>query len=98
MLAYLDTLIGFAVIMLGSSLLITIATQIISTLLSHRGANLRWGLTTLFQHLPHSPNINSSAPDLANDVLTHPLISDSIFSVHCPFPIPEWFLERFRLA
>jgi hypothetical protein len=98
MLAYLDTLIGFAVIMLGSSLLITIATQIISALLSHRGANLRWGLTTLFQHLPHSPNINSSAPELANDVLTHPLISDSIFSAHCPLPIPDWFLDRFRLA
>lgn len=43
MLAYLDTLIGFAVVMLGASLLITILTQIVSALFSHRGANLLVG-------------------------------------------------------
>jgi hypothetical protein len=100
MLAYLDTLIGFAVIMLGSSLLIMIATQIISALLSHRGSNLRWGLVTLFQNVPNSPLMNNAenAEKLATDVLTHPLISDSIFSRKLPIPIPRWLADRFKLA
>jgi hypothetical protein len=98
MLSYLDTLIGFAMIMLGSSLLITIATQLISALLSHRGANLRWGLVTLFENIPNSPLLATLAERLATDALTHPLISDSIFSKRLPIPIPRWFADRFRLA
>jgi hypothetical protein len=95
MLAYLDTLIGFAVVMLGASLLVTILTQMISALLSHRGANLRWGLENLFKHIPNSPLMNdaATAKKLANDVLTHPLISDSIFSLK-----PQWLADRIRLA
>jgi len=100
MLAYLDTFIGFAVVMLGASLLITILTQMVSALLSHRGANLKWGLTTLFQHVPNCPAINKLevAEKLAKDVLSHPLISDSVFSVKLPIPIPPWLADRFRLA
>ena len=95
MLAYLDTLIGFAVVMLGTSLLITILTQMASALFSHRGANLLWGLETMFQHVPNCPLLNEvdNARRLAKDVLTHPLISDSIFSVK-----PEWLADRLRLA
>lgn len=61
MLAYLDTLIGFAVVMLGASLLITILTQMASALFSHRGANLRWGLQTMFQRVPECPELNKLA-------------------------------------
>ncbi|HTS62215.1 MAG TPA: hypothetical protein VMH28_09325 [Candidatus Acidoferrales bacterium] len=100
MLAYLDTLIGFAVVMLGASLIITILTQMVSALLSHRGANLKWGIENLFKHLPSCPLLNTAehAAMVAKDVLTHPLISDSIFSMKLPIPIPEWFAERFKLA
>ncbi len=100
MLAYLDTLIGFAVVMLGVSLLITILTQMVSALLSHRGANLRWGLVTLFRHVPNCPLLNTAqhAEMIARDVLSHPLISDSIFSIKLPIPVPRWIADRFRLA
>jgi len=47
----LDTLIAFAVVMLGVSLIITILTQIISTFLGLRGSNLLWGIQTLFERL-----------------------------------------------
>jgi hypothetical protein len=95
MLAYLDTLIGFAVVMLGASLVITILTQMISALLSHRGANLRWGLETMFKNLPACPLLNKAenAAMVAKDVLTHPLISDSIFSLK-----PQGLADRVRLA
>jgi hypothetical protein len=43
MLSYLDTAIGFAVVMLGVSLLITILTQMVSALVNHRGGNLIMG-------------------------------------------------------
>ncbi len=100
MLAYLDTLIGFAVVMLGISLLIMILTQMASSLLSHRGANLKWGLVTLFQHIPDCPvmNIPAHAEKLAEEVLSHPLISDSIFSMKLPLPIPKWLADRMKLA
>src|ERR1017187_9545858 len=71
MLAYLDTLIGFAVVMLGASLLITILTQMASALFSHRGANLRWGLETMFQNMPNCPLLKANARQVAEDVLTN---------------------------
>jgi len=51
MLGYLDTLIGFTVVMLVVSLLITILTQVVSALINHRGSNLKWGLETLFANI-----------------------------------------------
>jgi hypothetical protein len=95
MLAYLDTLIGFAVVMLGASLVITVLTQMISALFSHRGANLLWGLETMFKNLPDCPLLNNAetAAKVAKSVLTHPLISDSIFSLK-----PKWLADRIRLA
>jgi hypothetical protein len=55
---------------------------------------------TLFQNVPDSPLINAAeyAEKLANDVLTHPLISDSIFSRKLPIPVPRWLADRFKLA
>lgn len=96
MLAYLDTLIGFAVVMLGASLLITILTQMASALFSHRGANLRWGLETMFEHVPDCPELNklANAQMVATLILTHPLISDSIFSGK----LFQWLPDRMKLA
>ena len=84
MLAYIDTLIGFSVLMLGISLLITILNQIVSALLSHRGSNLRWGLEVLFKQVDPNPAgyplLAGQARNMAETILTHPLVSDSIFS------------------
>ena len=82
MLIYVDTIIGFSVVMLAVSLLITILNQIVSALLNHRGSNLRWGLKTLFANIdPQAfPTINANAEKLATAVLGHCLVSDSWFS------------------
>src|SRR5258708_8965730 len=95
MLAYLDTLSGFAVIMLVASLVITILTQIVSTLLSHRGANLLWGLRTLFEQVDPASlsNLKAQANAVAEAVLTHPMASDSVFS-----KFQGAWAKRFRLA
>src|SRR5881397_1041564 len=98
MLVFLDVLIGVTVIMLGFSLVITVANQIISTLLALRGRNLRWGLSVLIQEL-HSDHftvpsglrvfgadLNPQAKKLAGDILSHRLISDS------KFPATAWKL------
>jgi hypothetical protein len=82
MLAYLDTLIGFSIVMLIVSLLITVLTQVISALLNHRGSNLLWGLKTLFAQFDPKTyaQLSANAESVARQVLTHPLISDSWFS------------------
>lgn len=81
MLERLDTLIAFAVVMLGVSLLITILTQIVSTALGLRGTNLLWGLETLFQELaPGLEKAGLTPGGLAREILQDPLISDSSFS------------------
>src|SRR3954449_8461465 len=82
MLAYLDTLIGFIIVMLVISLLITILTQIVSALVNHRGSNLLWGLKTLFANInpKQFPKLTANAEAVAHSVLTHCLISDSWFS------------------
>jgi hypothetical protein len=93
MLRYLDTAIAFVVVMLGISLLITVATQMISGLLGSRGTNLRWGLETLVQTL--APKAKDNAELLVNRILHHPLISDSTFSsVARKFPL----VARWKLA
>ncbi len=107
MLTYLDTAIGFIVVMLATSLLITTLTQIVSAMVNHRGSNLQWGLKTLFANIDPGvfPNLARHADELAREVLSHCLISDSWFSGNrfaekvgatIP-PLGRWF-ARFRLA
>jgi len=106
MLGYLDTLIGFAVVMLVISLLITILTQMISALINHRGSNLRWGLKTLFANIDPKqfPHLTAAADKVAQAVLTHCLISDSWFSENKvaqqlgKFPPLGKLFHRFQLA
>src|SRR5260370_40848681 len=93
MLAYLDTVIAFAVIMLGFSLLITLLNQMISAFLGYRGSNLRWGIETMLTTL--DPNLAEHARDVANRVLTNPIVSDSIFS---GFKKTTGLIQRWKLA
>lgn len=96
MLVYLDTAIGLAVILLGISLLITILTQMTSALISYRGSNLRWGLETLFEKIDPTalPTLTANAKTLAEKVLTHSLISDSVMA---GLKTNAW-TRRFQLA
>ena len=112
MLEKLDTLIAFAVVMLGLSLIIMILTQIISTALGLRGSNLLWGLETLFRQLAPGLEAAGLVPrDLAKEILQHELISDSLFSraenmrLVGPIirflntkPVTRWIMDRWRYA
>jgi hypothetical protein len=107
MLAYLDTLIGFSVVMLVISLLITICTQMGSAMLNHRGSNLLWGLKTLFANInPRQfPKLTGNAEAVAHAVLTHCLISDSWFSgnkvaqaIGRRVPVLHQLVQRYKLA
>lgn len=85
MLEKLDTLIAFAVVMLGVSLIITILTQMVSGLFGLRGSNLLWGVESLLKEL--DPKLDSrlqaarsGVHQLAQEILTNESISDSTFS------------------
>jgi hypothetical protein len=78
MLQYLDTIIAFAVLILGVSLLITILNQMISALIGYRGTNLLWGIRTVLSTI--EPKLADSAEAIAAQILRKPIISDSIFS------------------
>jgi hypothetical protein len=76
--SYLDTAIAFVVVILGVSLLVTSLTQLISAFLGLRGSNLRWGLGILLK--AGDKELAAAEKKLSTTVLTHPLISDSVFS------------------
>lgn len=77
-LGYLDTILAFAAVMAGVSLVVTALTQAISGLLGLRGVNLKLGLQELLRLSPTGRKLNPAA--LAEKILLHPLISDSSFS------------------
>jgi hypothetical protein len=80
MLDSLDTLIAFVLIMLGVSLLITIAVQMVSAAFNLRGLNLAQGLKRTFAVI--SPDIDKNPKELANFVLKGRFLSDSF--------LPNW--------
>ncbi len=102
MLVYLDTFIGFAVVMLGASLIITILTQTVSAAASFRGSSLRWGLRQLFKNIDPKtlPTIAKYADNIAEEVLTQHITSDSIFSSinWIGKILPSGWVKRFQLA
>jgi hypothetical protein len=80
MLARRDTLIAFAVLMLGISLIVMILTQTVSAFFGLRGTNLLWGVRMLLKTI--GPGLESQA----EAILTHPVISDSVASrMFAPF-------------
>jgi hypothetical protein len=90
MLEKLDTLIAFATIMLGISLLITILNQMIASLLGHRATYLKDGIKDLLETL--DPTLGGDVENIANNVLIHKLASDSIFAHQ------SWAPTRWKLA
>jgi hypothetical protein len=82
-LQHLDSVIAFAVVLLGLSLLITVGTQIAISLLGLRGANLRRSLADLFETACPDRDARRYGKEIASRVLRHPLISDSVFSRFC---------------
>lgn len=91
-LEHVDTIIAFAAVMAGVSLFITTLTQMVSAALGLRGHNLRWGLQSLLEQL--DPALSPHAEALSKAVLTHPLISDSIFT-HDKFALAAKFKAWF---
>src|SRR5260370_24474690 len=84
MLDSLDTLISFVLIMLMVSLLITIAVQMIASLLNLRGLNLLTGLSNTFTLI--APDVVRDTKELARCVLKGRLLSDSF--------LPDWPIIR----
>ena len=76
MLKSLDVLIGLSVIMLALSMAVTMMTQFTTTVLNSRGRHLKRGLADLLSQL--DPALRGRiAGELANAVLTHPLVSNT---------------------
>jgi hypothetical protein len=101
MLKQLDTLIGFAVIMTVVSLLITILTQMISSLLGLRGKNLADALEVMIHKI--DPGLDQKIrQQLIGDVLTRPVISDSVLSMSEKWmdkiPLLSWFRRRWKAS
>jgi hypothetical protein len=89
MLEKLDTLIAFATVMLGVSLLITILNQMIASMLGHRATYLKDGIMDLLETL--DPALGANIEKIANDVLMHKLASDSVF-VRIAYAPQRWKL------
>ena len=98
MLVYLDTIIAFVVVMLGFSLLITLANQMISAFLGLRAHNLLWGIDSMLRTL--DPNLHADAENIARRILSNPVVSDSIFARvrDSNIPILGGLLRRWKLA
>jgi hypothetical protein len=92
----LDTAISFAVIMLGVSLLMTVVTQMVTTLLGLRGTNLKRGLVDLLKTV--HPELEAYAENIAQKVLEHPLLSDSVFARLGSMPGKNPFISWWRLS
>lgn len=74
LLNYLDSAIGFVVVILMFSLVITILVQMVGVLLQLRGKSLLTGLELLLREV--DPALKSQAQALADQVLSHPAIAD----------------------
>ncbi|MDZ7345060.1 MAG: hypothetical protein ONA90_11175, partial [candidate division KSB1 bacterium] len=73
MLQHVDTVLAFAAVMLGVSVLVTILTQLINAVLGLRGRSLLWGVETLL--IQADPNFKAHARAIAEKILRHPLLS-----------------------
>jgi hypothetical protein len=72
-LEHIDTMIGFTVIMLMFSLLITVLVQMANSLFDLRGKNLLWGVERLLRQM--DPALNAHAAELAERIVTHPALA-----------------------
>src|SRR5438309_11931205 len=88
MLKQLDTLIGFVVVMSLISVLIMTITQIFTAIIGLRGRNLASAVEAMLYKI--DPTINDTFKDLgrnlADHMLTRPVISDSTLSMKERWP------------
>ena len=77
MLGQLDTFIAFVVVILAVSLVITLLNQAVVALASFRGLHLRSGIEVLLEQI--APDAKAHVRDISNELLCHPLVSDSTF-------------------
>lgn len=96
MLGQLDTFIAFVVVILGFSLLITILNQAIVALVAMRGTNLLWGIQTLLEQV--DPRLAPHARTISEEVLRHPLISDSTMSKARQWRFVGPLISRWKLG
>jgi hypothetical protein len=76
MLKTIDILIGISVVMLLVSMIVTVITQVISTLLNQRGKRLMKGISDLLRQIdPELPT--KIADQIATGVLSHPMVRSS---------------------
>ncbi len=94
-LQHLDTLIGLTVFFSGLSLVVTLSVQAVVALLALRGANLRWGLKTLLENFG-GESLRAHARETAENVLCHPLLSDSLLSQDVG--VPSRWRRRWTMA
>jgi len=89
MLKQLDIVIGLSVVMLIVSLLITIITQFVSCLLGLRGSNLSDALEAMIFKIDPDMDaqVKGLSKKLADQVLTHPAVSDSVLSMAKDWPL-----------
>lgn len=73
MLQYLDTIIAFAAVMLGVSVLVTALTQVVNAILGLRSKSLVWGLETLLTYI--DPDFKEHARQIVDKILRHHLLS-----------------------
>ena len=74
LLNFLDSAIGFIVVILMFSLLITVLVQMVGVLLQLRGKSLLKGTELLLREI--DPQLKTQAKALANQVLNHPALAD----------------------
>jgi hypothetical protein len=77
MLGQLDTFIAFVVVILAVSLIITLLNQAVVAIASLRGLHLRSGIEVLLEQV--APEASAHVRDISNQLLCHPLITDSTF-------------------
>ncbi len=74
MLLWIDTIIGMVVVLLATSLIVMLLTQIISTFFNLRGTNLKKGLVILLKN--SNVDLDKYAEDISDRILRHELITD----------------------
>jgi hypothetical protein len=74
-LHYLDTAIGYSVLMLLLSLTITVQVQALVAVFGLRGRNLGWGIQRVLNQI--DPALKAHSAEIAEKVLTHPALAHS---------------------
>lgn len=91
MLQSLDTIIAFVTVMMVCSLIVLILVQIAGSIFSLRGKNMANALSLTFQTI--APNLKDKAHQLADKILSDPLLSDSMWRTKdragVEIPLPE---------